>query len=289
MEASTPIKTDEKKPYEMILVILLISAAALSGVCGYLSADASTQAGDANDASIRAQNEALNILNIANQNISNDVAKLLDASVHSVNAVKYEVYCLDINISMAENKSDYEFYWNQYVNAYDAMQYAVGDMDLQFQYLSDQMYYFSLYSGSFQNYQTLFAAYYQNSLTMYMEYALAEYLVNNTMAAKNGNISYEMFNATDMVPFTTNFNAYENWTYQPYRDKLDESKADALSAQQFDQDAKSYLLSTVMLGISATIAAIALSVDYRTSRKYLILVTAIIMVVAAFFAIMTMV
>jgi len=288
MEENSPIRTDEKKPYETILVVLLIVAAALSGVCGYLSADASDQAGDANDASIRAQNEALNENNLANQQIQEDSNKLIESDVHWVNAVKYENYCSDINISMEEKRSDYEFCWNQYVNAYEAMQYAVGDVDLQFQYLSDQMYWYSNYSISFQTYQTLSAAYNQNSQAAHMEYILAEYLVGNTNAAKNGNISYELYNATDQDPFWANFSAYMNWSYQPYYNLLKESKANATMSEQFDLDAKSYLLSTVMLGVSATIAAIGLSVESRTPRKSLIVVTALVIVVASIYAIMTL-
>ena len=289
MEASTPIKTDEKKPYEMILVILLISAAALSGVCGYLSADASTQAGDANDASIRAQNEALNNYNIANQNISNDLDKMIESDVHWVNALGYDTNCYVISVKMRENKSIYEFAYNQSAIAYDnLLNIGWGDPDLEFMYLSQQADWLSKYISSYQSYQSLSVIYYQSQQAMHMEYILAEYLVGNTNAAMNGNISYELYNATNQDPFWENFSAYENWTYQPYQDKLSESKVDALSAQQFDQDTKSYLLSTVMLGVAATIAAIDLSVETKTPRKSLMAVTAIIIVVAMIYAIVTM-
>ena len=289
MEASTPIKTDEKKPYEMILVILLISAAALSGVCGYLSADASTQAGDANDASIRAQNEALNNYNIANQDISNDLDKMIESDVHWVNALGYDTNCYVISVKMRENKSIYEFAYNQSAIAYDnLLNIGWGDPDLEFMYLSQQADWLSKYISSYQSYQSLSVIYYQSQQAMHMEYILAEYLVGNTNAAMNGNISYELYNATNQDPFWENFSAYENWTYQPYQDKLSESKVDALSAQQFDQDTKSYLLSTVMLGVAATIAAIDLSVETKTPRKSLMAVTAIIIVVAMIYAIVTM-
>jgi len=258
---------------------LLIVSAALSGVCGYLSADASNLAADANDASIKDQNEALNIYNVANQQIQNDRNIISEADVHWFNADTNRISAEFAYYDMQLKYTDYLAKWTLYENSYLASNAT-----------DEQMYLLYFAQSSWQEYSDLYSIYNNSFYWMWNEYGQTEWLIETTEAFNNGNISYELYNDTSdagIATFWVTFEKYENWTYQPYNAKISDSEKNATMSQQFDQDAKTYLLSTVMLGISATIAAIALSVEYRTSRKYLIVVTAIIAALAAIFALMT--
>jgi len=280
MEENTPVKTDEKKPYETLLILLLIVSAALSGVCGYLSADASNSAGDANEASIKAQNEALSLYNIANQQIQNDRNIIMEADVHWFYADKYQRLT---EYAYAEQQNALEIA-NAAYDSY-AENYTVGTPTNQ------QMWLLSYYQISWQDYTDKYKIYNDSAYAMFTEYDLTKWVLETTEASNNGNITYELYNVTsdaDTAIFWAAFEDYENWTYRPYYAQLSNSTQNATSAQQFDENAKSYLMSTVMLGISATIAAIALSVEYKSSRKYLIIVTAIVTAVAAIYALLTL-
>jgi uncharacterized Zn finger protein (UPF0148 family) len=140
------------------------------------------------------------------------------------------------------------------------------------------------YAGYYEEYNDTFNA--------TKEYTIAEYIFQETDFHKIYDIDgtyWNLFNSTnqsDYDAFWVAFRVYKEDAYASYFKMKNESEQMAIESVQFNQQAKSYLISTVLFGISATVSAIGVSIESKYFRLSLLLVTVIIILIAIIHTVM---